>query len=40
LLFDAHGYRSTFGASAALLSASALLAFLGWRIGLVKGRRA
>jgi predicted MFS family arabinose efflux permease len=40
VLFDASGYRSSFGASAALLSASALLAFLGWHIGLVKGRYA
>jgi predicted MFS family arabinose efflux permease len=34
LLFDLSGYRSTFGVSAAMLSASALLAFLTWRIGL------
>jgi predicted MFS family arabinose efflux permease len=33
LLFDLSGYQSTFGASAAMLAASALLAFLGWRIG-------
>ncbi len=31
LLFDASGWRSTFGASAAMLSASALLALLCWR---------
>jgi predicted MFS family arabinose efflux permease len=39
LLLDASGYRSTFGASAALLCASALLAFLGWRSGSAKRRR-
>jgi predicted MFS family arabinose efflux permease len=33
LLFDLHGYRSTFGASAAMLSASAVLALLSWRLG-------
>ena len=33
LLFDLYGYRSAFGASAALLSASAVLALLGWRLG-------
>lgn len=31
VLFDASGYQSTFGFSAALLCGSALLAFLGWR---------
>jgi predicted MFS family arabinose efflux permease len=30
-LFDASGYQSTFGLSAAILCGSALLAFLGWR---------
>ncbi len=30
-LFDASGYQSTFGFSAAILCGSALLAFLGWR---------
>lgn len=33
LLFDLSGYRSTFGASAAMLSASAALALLSWRHG-------
>jgi hypothetical protein len=38
-LFDLSGYQSTFGASgAALLSASPLLAFLGWRMGLARQR--
>jgi predicted MFS family arabinose efflux permease len=30
-LFDLSGFRSTFGLSAAMLCASALLAFLAWR---------
>jgi predicted MFS family arabinose efflux permease len=38
LLFDLSGYQSTFGASAAMLAASALLAFLGWRMGLARQR--
>ena len=33
LLLDRSGYGSTFGASAAMLGASALLAFLTWRLG-------
>jgi predicted MFS family arabinose efflux permease len=33
LLFDLGGYRSTFGASAAMLSASAALALLSWHLG-------
>ncbi|MGK7870275.1 hypothetical protein [Falsiroseomonas sp. E2-1-a20] len=33
LLFALIGYRSTFGASAAMLSASAVLALLSWRLG-------
>lgn len=33
VLLDTSGFQSTFGASAALLSASAVLAFLSWRIG-------
>jgi predicted MFS family arabinose efflux permease len=32
LLFDLSGYRSTFGASAAMLSASAVLALLSWHL--------
>jgi transposase len=32
LLFDLHGYRITFGASAAMLSASAVLVLLSWRL--------
>jgi predicted MFS family arabinose efflux permease len=36
LLFDASGYQSAFGASAAVLCGSALLAFLGWRAGLAR----
>ena len=40
LLFDMSGYQSTFGVSAAMLSASALLAFLCWRTGPVRPRPA
>ena len=36
-LFDLSGYRGTFGISAALLCASALLAFLSWRGGPGRG---
>jgi hypothetical protein len=37
-LFNLSGYQRTFGTSAALLSASALLAFLGWPMGLARQR--
>lgn len=36
VLLDMSGYQSTFVASAAMLSATALLAFLTWRIGPAK----
>ena len=36
VLLDTSGFPSTFGTSAALLSASAVLAFLSWRIGLAR----
>jgi predicted MFS family arabinose efflux permease len=38
VLLDTSGFRSTFGASAAMLCASALLALLTWRIGLARRR--
>ncbi|EHM01792.1 putative purine ribonucleoside efflux pump NepI [Acetobacteraceae bacterium AT-5844] len=36
VLLDTSGFPTTFGTSAALLSASAVLAFLSWRIGLAR----
>jgi predicted MFS family arabinose efflux permease len=39
LLFDLSGYRSTFGASAAMLSASAILAMLSWRFNAASSSR-
>jgi predicted MFS family arabinose efflux permease len=33
LFYDLHGYRSTFDISAAILCASAVLAYIGWRTG-------
>jgi predicted MFS family arabinose efflux permease len=39
LLFDLSGYRSTFGASAAMLSASAILAMLSWRFSAASSSR-
>ncbi len=38
LLFDLSGYRITFVASAVMLLASALLAFLCWRTGQTRSR--
>ena len=32
-VYDLKGYQSTFGVSAAILCASAVLAYLGWRAG-------